>query len=419
MFSMNTGFHFRISLFVMILTLFVFQINNDLDVNSQYFINVNAIEVVEDKDGFFTFDPNEYFEEDNVPQISNNNIQLKQSENKINNTNNTNNTNNNTKVEIANRNENDYTNNTNNKSTNAINQSTYISNHTSQDFNFIAVGDWDCTSETDDTVENIIKQNPELVLALGDLSYNGKAKCWLELIEPFAEKTKIVIGNHEVDSSKLLRDYMEYFELEEEYYSFNYENVHFLALSAEIPFEEDSRQYEFVVDDLARYSNDTSIDWIIVFYHNQVYSSASSPEDEEDFREVYHPLFDKYRVDLALQGHLHAYERTYPITFNDDDENEPIIRDTNLNTYINPNATTFLTAGTGGAHDMELSSLEDFSAAGVDGKFGILNIIVDNNNNNNTIDDNNQISTIIGSFIENESDDEFEILDEFNITKTR
>jgi hypothetical protein len=70
----------------------------------------------------------------------------------------------------------------------------------------------------------------------------------------------------------LLRDYIEYF--------------HFLALSAKIPFEEDSRQYEFVVDDLARYSNDTSIDWIIVFFHKQVYSSASSPEDEEDFREV-------------------------------------------------------------------------------------------------------------------------------------
>ena len=41
-------------------------------------------------------------------------------------------------------------------------------------FNIVAVGDWDCTSETEDTVDNIIKQDPEFVLALGDLSYNGK-----------------------------------------------------------------------------------------------------------------------------------------------------------------------------------------------------------------------------------------------------
>jgi len=149
-----------------------------------------------------------------------------------------------------------------------------------------------------------------------------------------------------------------------------------------------------------------------------VYSSASSPEDEEDFREIYHPLFDKYKVDLVLQGHLHAYERTYPITFNNEDENDPVIRDTNLNAFTNPNGTIFLTVGTGGAHDMELSSLKDFSAVGIDGKFGILNINV-NNNNNNTNDDKNHISTVIGNFLENESDDEFEILDEFKITKTR
>ena len=97
-------------------------------------------------------------------------------------------------------------------------------------FNIVAVGDWDCTSETEDTVDNIIKQDPEFVLALGDLSYNGKAKCWLELIEPIAEKTKIVIGNHEVDSSKLRKDYMNYFGLENQYYSFNHKNIHFLAL---------------------------------------------------------------------------------------------------------------------------------------------------------------------------------------------
>ena len=120
----------------------------------------------------------------------------------------------------------------------------------SNTYNIVAVGDWDCTSETEDTVDNIIKQDPEFVLALGDLSYNGKAKCWLELIEPIAEKTKIVIGNHEVDSSKLRKDYMNYFGLENQYYSFNQKNVHFLALSTETSYDEDSEQYAFAKQDL-------------------------------------------------------------------------------------------------------------------------------------------------------------------------
>ena len=271
-------------------------------------------------------------------------------------------------------------------------------------FNIVAVGDWDCTSETEDTVDNIIKQDPELVLALGDLSYNGKAKCWLELIEPIAEKTKIVIGNHEVDSSKLLKDYMNYFGLENQYYSFNQKNVHFLALSTETDFDDESEQYAFAKQDLEKYSKDPFIDWIIVFYHQYIYGSGSGLEEEKDFRETYHPLFDKYKVDLALQGHLHAYERTYPINFNNEDEDEPIVQDNNPNLYKNPKGTIFLTVGTGGAHTMQLSSLKDFSVEGIAGEFGILNIQIENDQ-----------TPLIGQFIENGKKQK--IADEFKIIK--
>lgn len=271
-------------------------------------------------------------------------------------------------------------------------------------FNIVAVGDWDCTSETEDTVDNIIKQDPEFVLALGDLSYNGKAKCWLKLIEPITEKTKIVIGNHEVDSSKLRKDYMNYFGLENQYYSFNQKNVHFLALSTETSYDEDSEQYAFAKQDLEKYSKDPFIDWIIVFYHRYIYGSGSGLEEEKDFRETYHPLFDKYKVDLALQGHLHVYERTYPITFNNDDEDEPIVQDNNPNLYKNPKGTIFLTVGTGGAHDMQLSSLKDFSVEGIAGEFGILNIQIESDQ-----------TPLIGQFIENGKKQK--IADEFKIIK--
>ncbi|MDF2737030.1 MAG: hypothetical protein K0S93_886 [Nitrososphaeraceae archaeon] len=271
-------------------------------------------------------------------------------------------------------------------------------------FNFVAVGDWDCTSETEDTVENIINQDPELVLALGDLSYNGKAECWLDLIEPIANKTKIVLGNHEGDSSKLRKDYMNFFVLEKQYYSFNEKNIHFLALSTETAFDEDSEQYEFAKQDLEKYSKDPFIDWIIIFYHKYIYGSGSGLPEETDFREVYHPLFDKYKVDLALQGHLHVYERTYPITFNTDDDDEPIVQDSALNIYKNPKGTIFLTVGTGGAHEMQLSSLKDFSAKAIAGDFGIANIEIENDQ-----------TPLSGEFIKNGKKQK--ILDEFKIIK--
>ncbi|MFB5599713.1 MAG: metallophosphoesterase [Nitrososphaeraceae archaeon] len=267
--------------------------------------------------------------------------------------------------------------------------------------NFVAVGDWDCNDDAEETVENIIDQDPEVILALGDLSYNGKAKCWLELIEPIADKTNIVFGNHEDD---LIDDYKDYFGLEEQYYSFNYKNIHFLALSTEADYDDDSEQYEFAIRDLEKYSKDPFIDWIVVFYHYHIYGSGSLEEDT-DFRETYHPVFDKYNVDLALQGHSHVYERTYPITFNNDDD-EPIVQDENPNIYKNSNGVVFITVGTGGAEEMVLSSLEDFSAEGIDGDFGILNIVLESDR-----------KTLTGTFIENGK--KKEVKDEFKIIKDK
>ena len=276
--------------------------------------------------------------------------------------------------------------------------STESSKNIKSSFNFAAAGDWTCTSKTKGTVKNIIAQHPELVLALGDLSYDNGAKCWLKFIKPVAEKTKIAIGNHEVESSKKLKDYMKAFNLEKQYYSFNYQNVHFLTLSTETSYDEGSKQYKFAEKDLKQYSNDKSVDWIVVFYHkNAYYSGGGGLPDEKDFRENYHPLFDKYKADLALQGHHHAYERFYPIIFNDKNDNKPIVsaqdKVKGSNVSQNPEGTIFLTGGTGGAESMTVSKGKPFSAAREDGKFGIINISIEKYDGNKNI--------LTGTFIDN------------------
>ena len=44
------------------------------------------------------------------------------------------------------------------------------------DFNIAAAGDWGCNSNTDKTVNSIKTQNPELILGLGDYSYESSAE---------------------------------------------------------------------------------------------------------------------------------------------------------------------------------------------------------------------------------------------------
>jgi len=278
-------------------------------------------------------------------------------------------------------------------------------------FSFAAAGDWACTSKAKDTVKNIIDHDAELVLALGDLSYDSSAKCWLKIIKPIAGKTKIVIGNHEADSSKKLKSYMKAFNLQKQYYSFNYQNVHFLALSTETSYDEGSKQYKFAEKDLQQYSKDKSIDWIVAFYHKNTYSSGGGLPDEKDFRENYHPLFDKYNVDLALQGHHHAYERFYPITFNEKNDNKPIVsaqdKVKGSNVFQNPEGTIFLTVGTGGAESMPVSKGKPFSAAREGGKFGIIKIDIDKDDGDRNI--------LTGTFLDNKK--KHKVIDEFKIIK--
>ena len=126
---------------------------------------------------------------------------------------------------------------------------TQSANSSINGFNLIAVGDWGCNPNTINTVKNIVAKKPELVLGLGDYSYKTSADCWLKIVDSLDHKMKIAIADHDAISSSLLNQYLRHFNLTQQYYSFNYQNIHFTVLSEEVPIETDSEQYKFINDD--------------------------------------------------------------------------------------------------------------------------------------------------------------------------
>ena len=145
--------------------------------------------------------------------------------------------------------------NTNPEFTNSINSS---------DFNFALAGDWGCTKNTKKTVDSIQHHHPELVFNLGDTSYEKDINCWIDIVKPIFDKMKAVIGNHDVMSQNLSEQHMKKFGLDKPYYSFNYNNIHFLMLSSESSYIpgldpdfsdlENTEQYKFVKSDLSKAS---------------------------------------------------------------------------------------------------------------------------------------------------------------------
>ncbi|HEX6671061.1 MAG TPA: metallophosphoesterase [Nitrososphaeraceae archaeon] len=67
--------------------------------------------------------------------------------------------------------------------------------------------------------------------------------------------------------------------------------------------------------DLEKISKNSNIDWIIVHQHKPYYSTALDVTKTEDLRDTFLPLFEKYNVDMIISSHNQYYERTYPILF--------------------------------------------------------------------------------------------------------
>lgn len=95
--------------------------------------------------------------------------------------------------------------------------------------------------------------------------------------------------------------------LEETAYYADVQGVRFISINSYRVEESDidlEKQREWVHSLLKNNPNK----WTVVTYHHPFYSIRPT-RDNKRMRDTFKPLFDKYKVDLVLQGHDHAYAR--------------------------------------------------------------------------------------------------------------
>jgi hypothetical protein len=240
-------------------------------------------------------------------------------------------------------------------------------------YKFTIASDYGCDSITKGTIRAMKNEHPDLVLALGDLSEIKDPDCFFDMFKPLNEmdKLKITLGYHDTDddggdSSSRFSQYLSHFDMPEPFYSFDYKNIHFLAMStgsnAIIPYDEGSAQYEFVKSDLQQASTNDKTDWIIVCGYRPFYTSPTVHPGDSTLKELYPQLFEKYGVDLVITGHNHNYQRTFPLHSDSEERNNPEIIDKNINNYHNPNAPIYVTVGTAGGNLYEFAGKAPFVA---------------------------------------------------------
>jgi len=282
-----------------------------------------------------------------------------------------------------------------------------VGDNKSENFNFVAAGDYGCSKNAKNTINSMQDKKPELVLPLGDLSVDKTATCWLDLVSPFEDKLQITFGYSEVkDGESKLNQYKDVFGLNKIYYSFDFRHVHFIVMSTLSDFVVTSDQYKFIEKDLQKASANDNIDWIVVTNYGPFYTSPSAHPAKNDIRNIYHPLFDKYGVDLVLQGHNHNYQRTYPVTFNPSKGSAPIVTNHFTTGYQgSKDGVVYAIVGTAGEGFHPLQGRQPYVATQFEGKFGFLNIEISNGNPH---------TNLTGTFYDNI---EGNVMDHFTIEK--
>ena len=252
-------------------------------------------------------------------------------------------------------------------------------------FTFTAFGDQGVSYHALSNDGQLAAQNPVFHLHAGDLCYADSSgsggpvsstgaggtdvydpRTWDQFLaqtEPIAASVPWMagLGNHDMEAlyspngygGQLARwDFPDNGPVHSEgVYSFIYGNVGVISLdpndvSFEIPANlgyTGGAQTAWLDKRLAFLRAQPDVDFVVVFFHHCAYSTTTAHASEGGVRAQWVPLFDKYGVDLVINGHNHIYERA-------DVLKGGVSKKTPIGATVHPatDGTTYVTAGAAG-----------------------------------------------------------------------
>lgn len=228
------------------------------------------------------------------------------------------------------------------------------------------VGDLGVTN-SDETIESIWnftrRAEMKALIHIGDISYadnfsrreGNNSYIWVEYMNKIRRIISripymVLPGNHEIQFefgaylNWLKMPYQESGSNSPFWYSFDYMGVHFSMFSTEHDVHQGSIQYQWLVRDLEKANaNRDKVPWVLALAHRPLYCSShnaniSCKSMAVKLRSELENLLLKQKVDVYVSGHVHHYERSYPVV-------DHVVSSWN---YHNPKAPVHLINGAGG-----------------------------------------------------------------------
>ncbi|KAH8678143.1 Metallo-dependent phosphatase-like protein [Xylariales sp. PMI_506] len=108
----------------------------------------------------------------------------------------------------------------------------------------------------------------------------------------------------------------------------------FGSIDGDWTVNENYEQWQWLKKDLASVDRKKT-PWVIAMSHRPMYSTQTSSY-QTNIREAFEALFLEYEVDLYLSGHIHWYERLFPMAANGTIDYESVAKGDNTTYYTNP-----------------------------------------------------------------------------------
>lgn len=197
-------------------------------------------------------------------------------------------------------------------------------------------------------------RDPDLILSLGDNTYfygfdDEYQKGFFDQYSDLLMKIPVytVFGNHDAGINKEFFTYNSrsypsprgvYFKIfdsptQKPYYSFDLGGAHFIVLDSfdslwedlktdrsnyEKPWSNQSKSRNSMLDWLEADLSSHKSNWTIVAFHHPPYGSDDEGSNKQELWRAWMnayvvPVIEKHKVDLVLCGHIHNYQRSFPV----------------------------------------------------------------------------------------------------------
>jgi predicted phosphodiesterase len=161
-------------------------------------------------------------------------------------------------------------------------------------------------------VDSMVRLKPAAVFHTGDLVADGTVADQWAAFNSITSALRSeadyfpALGNHERQSPLFFENFI--LPNNEQWYSVDRNNTHFIILNSCVDMSQSSEQYRWLEADLD--SIDAATKFRIAVFHHPLHSTGHHG-GADTLEQLLAPLFEQHQIDMVFNGHDHDYERSF------------------------------------------------------------------------------------------------------------